>query len=109
MFYLRDVQDAVHWEMLRDLGNKSDEQLRTMAYAGLAEESGEVLGILKRTIRDFDKDKPACSTEHKVEELGDVLWYLAMICIVENVSLERVWEYNRLKLEERYGRQSTET
>ena len=109
MFYLKEVQDAVNWERHRDLSDKSDEQLKVMAYAGLAEEAGEVLGILKREIRNYDKDKAVCTHEHKIEELGDVLWYLALVCITEGIPLEEVWDYNRVKLEARYGRQSKET
>ena len=103
MFVLEDVQDAVTREVLRDLGNKPAETLKSIAYSGLAEEAGEVCGIRKRELRDYEKDKPKYCKEHKIEEIGDVLWYLAMVCMVENIRLEEVWNYNRAKLEERYG------
>lgn len=103
MISLQEVQSIVAHEVRRDMGDKPAESLKVMAYAGLAEEAGEVLGILKREERSFGRDIEACCTTHKIEELGDVLWYLAMVCNVEGISLETVWEHNRTKLEERYG------
>ena len=65
--------------------------------AGLGGETGEVLEILKKSVRDgkFDKD-------HLTEELGDVFYYLTMICTVHKISLREVVDMNIDKLEKRY-------
>ena len=65
---------------------------------GLGGESGEVLDIIKKGLRDqkpIDKD-------HLKEELGDVLWYIANICSAYRWSIEEVIDLNISKLKKRY-------
>lgn len=101
---LKEVQSVIAHEVARDLAPRTDgDGLKTIAYMGLAEEIGEVCGLVKRELRGYSKDLERATKEHFVEELGDVLWYLAMCCAVEGTSLDEIWEYNRKKLEERYG------
>ena len=66
---------------------------------GLGGETGEVLEILKKSVRDNKIDKV-----HLVEELGDVLYYLAMICNYQKISLANVIESNVKKINIRYGK-----
>lgn len=101
---LNDVQVSINHQVCRDLGDKTQEELKNMFFFGLGEETGEVLGIAKRIIRSFEKDISATSREHLIEELGDVLWYLTAICNTCGTSLQEIWDYNVAKLEERYGR-----
>lgn len=69
------------------------------AVCGLTEEAGEVAGLLKRQcFRGQDIPR-----ERWVDELGDVLWYLAATASVLDISLDEVWKYNKHKLEVRYG------
>ena len=70
---------------------------------GLAEEAGEVVGLMKRRIRAYEKDRKKSTFLHFAEELGDVFWYLAACCQVENITLDDIWKVNREKLEARYG------
>lgn len=100
---LLDVQQDVAREVERDLKHIDGGDLNLLAYIGLAEEVGEVMGIVKRMIRQGPKDAERCTREHTVEELGDVLWYLAFVCNQEGITLDELWDYNRKKLEERYG------
>jgi len=68
------------------------------AAAGLAEEAGEVLGLVRKRIfqrRDAGR-------ERFVEELGDVLWCLAITADALGFSLGEVAEANRRKLEQRH-------
>lgn len=102
-FSLSSVQRSVTDEMNRDWSDKTVTDIRMMCYAGLAEETGEVLGIAKRRARKLLKDKEAASSEHLKEELGDILWYLAAVASLNEMSLDEIWELNRVKLEERYG------
>ncbi len=65
---------------------------------GLVGETGEVVDDIKKRIyhgRDI-------SVLHTMEELGDVMWYIANICNVYNISLQEVIDFNVKKLKARY-------
>ena len=66
---------------------------------GLPEEAGEVAGFIKKFVRDgtFDEEK-------LVNELGDVFYYLMMICIYFNIDPHHVVNMNVEKLESRKKR-----
>jgi NTP pyrophosphatase (non-canonical NTP hydrolase) len=69
-------------------------------YLGLAEEAGEVAGLRKRFLRDEGNIEYDIITK----ELGDVLWYLAMIADKYNLSLNDIAYANILKLRDRKER-----
>jgi NTP pyrophosphatase (non-canonical NTP hydrolase) len=73
---------------------------------GLTSEAGEVAGKLKKYIRDDDTSLPLSNKRHDelVSELGDVLWYVAMIAKELNVSLNEVALNNISKLKDRQQR-----
>ena len=77
---------------------------------GLANEAGEVLGKIKKLIRDHDVDFKGNSTisAHKkqelADELGDVLWYIAALSKDLGVSLNTVCHMNHVKLLSRQER-----
>jgi len=75
---------------------------------GLANESGEALGVLKKALRgDYQLTEllQAGSTrEYLVKELGDVLWYLAQVCNDCDIDLEWVARANLAKLQDRQER-----
>lgn len=76
-----------------------DERLLDAA-AGLAEEAGEVLGVVRKHRfqgRPLDRARVA-------EELGDVLWCLATVAHSLGVTLEEVAEANLEKLRRRHPR-----
>lgn len=65
---------------------------------GLAGESGEVLDIVKKWIfheNGLDRD-------HLKKELGDVMWYVAMICESAGFTLDEIMKMNIDKLKSRY-------
>ena len=66
---------------------------------GLAGEAGEVANKVKKVIRDgvFDKDAIA-------SELGDCLWYIAVLARDLNVDLEEIAQENLSKLRGRKER-----
>lgn len=71
---------------------------------GLATESAEFLDALKKAIyygKELDKVNLA-------EEMGDILWYCAIILDELGVSFEEVMEKNIAKLEARYPEKFTE-
>jgi len=73
---------------------------------GLANEAGEVLGKLKKALRDGDPENPFTRevAAAVTDELGDVLWYIA--CLAEDLgtSLQEVAERNYVKLTDRKAR-----
>lgn len=69
-------------------------------YLGLAEESGEVAGLRKRFLRDEGNTNYTTLTK----ELGDVLWYLAMLADRYNIDLDDVAKLNLIKLMDRKKR-----
>lgn len=101
---LQDVQKSIRNQLEHDYPDMDENTRLYMCVAGLAEESGEVAGILKRVFRGFDRDESRTGISNWVLELGDVLWYLVAVCTCLDVPLEYVWEQNCKKLEERYGR-----
>lgn len=63
---------------------------------GLAGEAGEVANNVKKIIRD-NQNKTAAI----VDELGDVLWYIARLADELGVDLSEVVDFNVEKLERR--------
>ena len=75
----------------------ADERLLDAA-AGLAEEAGEVLGVVrKHAFQGRTLDKAALA-----EELGDTLWCLAALSAELGLSLEQVAQDNVEKLRRRH-------
>lgn len=71
-------------------------------FLGLAEEAGEVVGKIAKSMRGDHslEDKK----EEIIKELGDVMWMIALCCCELNVSLEAVQIKNIEKLEDRKRR-----
>ena len=74
------------------------------AAMGLVTEAGEVMDALKKT---KIYGKPFDPVNMK-EEIGDVFWYLAIMCDELGISFEEVWEKNIAKLAKRYPEKFTE-
>ncbi|MFA5095593.1 MAG: nucleoside triphosphate pyrophosphohydrolase family protein [Candidatus Paceibacterota bacterium] len=73
---------------------------------GLGNESGEVMGKIKKWLRG-DDGEGIMSKERKEAlkgELGDVLWYLAVLSHDLDLSLEDIAKYNLDKLQSRKKR-----
>ena len=76
----------------------SRDQALLDAAMGLAEESGEVLGLVrKHAFFGHDLDR-----ERLTKELGDALWCLAAVAATLDLSLGDVAEQNLEKLRRRY-------
>ncbi len=97
---LADVQAEVMRQVqLSDkLSKLSTEELMCFGVTGLNEEAGEVAGLLCREVYK----KQQLPHDKWYEELGDVLWYLAVAAHAAGCSLEQLWDYNVNKLQERY-------
>ena len=71
---------------------------------GLAGEAGEVCEKIKKIMRDQNGEFDQNNVEDLTKELGDVLWYVAMIAAELNLSLASVAEGNIAKLLDRKAR-----
>ena len=102
MTTLNDVQTEIERQLTRDYADRSFSEIKLMLHLGLAEEAGEVAGLMKRVLRNFPKDQERITKENFIDEMGDVLWYLTACCISHETSLEEIWGYNIKKLQKRY-------
>jgi NTP pyrophosphatase (non-canonical NTP hydrolase) len=71
---------------------------------GLANETGELLGVLKKHMRD--EEQPLADMDYEkrltvMKELGDVLWYAAVLAAQLQFDLSSVAEMNLRKLDRR--------
>lgn len=68
------------------------------AIFGMVTESGELMAQLKRAkIHEIELDKA-----NLIEEMGDCMWYLALLCNELGVNFEEVWRKNIAKLKARF-------
>jgi len=68
---------------------------------GLSAEAGEFTEIVKKIIfqgKPWNED----NRDHLITELGDVMWYVAQVCIALNISIDEVVLKNVSKLLKRY-------
>lgn len=68
---------------------------------GLTGEAGEVSNQVKKILRDDNRICTASRRSKIVDELGDVLWYVAMCADELGIDLSEVAGINILKLSER--------
>lgn len=72
---------------------------------GLSGEAGELVGNIKKALRDdagiFTEDR----RKQMFKELGDIAWYLSQLCNELGFQLEDVFSYNLTKLADRQERE----
>lgn len=71
---------------------------------GLTGEAGEVAEKLKKVLRNHNSDFSKLDLDDFKKELGDVLWYLAMLADHFGLSLDDVANTNLAKLADRKKR-----
>ena len=71
---------------------------------GLVGESGEIAEKFKRWVRDLDSDEARIDRTDIAKELGDVLWYVAVLADYLDLSLDDVAAANLAKLASRQRR-----
>lgn len=71
---------------------------------GLAGEAGELANKVKKIFRDDNGQVTKVRKGELISELGDILWYIAMLSEEFGSSLEEVAVMNNKKLKERLAR-----
>lgn len=71
---------------------------------GLVGETGEIAEKAKKIVRDKDSDFSNWDIEDLKKELGDTLWYLAVLADYFDIPLEDVAKLNIAKLADRQQR-----
>jgi NTP pyrophosphatase (non-canonical NTP hydrolase) len=71
---------------------------------GLVGESGEIAEKVKKIIRDHDSDLSKVDVDDLKKELGDVMWYVAVLADYFDIPLDEVGEMNIAKLASRKER-----
>lgn len=71
---------------------------------GLVGESGEVAEKFKKYIRDLDSDITRLDVDDMAKELGDVLWYIAVLADYLGLSFDDIAAKNIAKLADRQAR-----
>jgi len=95
--FQREASSVTQEEWFEQLGSMGQ-----MAFLviGLSQEAGEVQEIYKKWLArgaGLPKD-----LMHLAEELGDVLWHIAVICTLEGLSLTDVMGLSMCKFRKRY-------
>ena len=90
--------------LLEKFKHMPKEELIKYCALGLNEEAGEVAGKIKKSIRDSDGEIDANRVNAIILEMGDVLWYLAIMAHVLDFPLSHIADKNIEKLTDRLNR-----
>lgn len=74
------------------------------AALGLAGEAGEVADKVKKVLRDNSGRFDECKRIEIVKEIGDVMWYCALLANNLGYDLDIIAKMNLVKLEDRQSR-----
>lgn len=71
---------------------------------GLGDEAGEVQAIFKKWVRDNNADITKLDIQNIKKELGDILWYIAVVAHDLQIPLDEIASLNIKKLADRKAR-----
>ncbi len=86
---------------IKELEETSDLHRLLTGAVGMSSEAGEFLEIVKKIIfqgKPYSED----NIRHLKIELGDILWYVAQVCMALDVPLDEICDMNIDKLSKRY-------
>lgn len=101
MMHFNDYQKQA---ITTNLGKEDKFKELMQQVLGLADESGEVLAVFKKWIRDQDADFDKLDKVNIKKELGDILWYIAVVADDLGIELDDIASYNIEKLASRNKR-----
>lgn len=87
-----------------NLARKDQIQELLQQVLGIGDEAGEVLAIFKKWIRDNDANIELLDKKNLAKELGDILWYIAVIADDLDISFDDIAAMNIEKLRSRKER-----
>lgn len=95
------MPDALTFEQYAAMAKRTGQGITLLVAAlGIAGEAGEVADLVKKIEgHGWDLDD---TRWHLAEEIGDLLWYCAMLCELIGLPISGVARRNILKLAERY-------
>lgn len=93
-----DMNEYQKLAMRTRIEGQMDEEALLNGTLGLAGESGEVCDYMKKV---FFQDHPL-DVEIIKEEIGDILWYIALVCTSLQCDMAEIAEMNINKLKLRY-------
>lgn len=96
--------DEYHKAALRTAAPKTKDNELFHLVLGLVGEAGEIAEKFKKLIRDQNTDLTKLDKEDMTKELGDVLWYVAVLADHLDIQLSEVAEKNIAKLASRQAR-----
>ena len=84
----------------------SDDEFKDLAHwvFGITGEAGEIAEKIKKIVRDKDGKIDTTDREEIIKEIGDVLWYLAVLAKHLDVNFDEVGRRNIAKLRSRQSR-----
>lgn len=83
--------------------NTKDETLEYIVLC-ISGEAGEMANVVKKIIRDDDSVLTEDKLNHLIDELGDVMWYVARLLTKLGLPMSEVLERNLEKLSSRKER-----
>lgn len=89
----REENNLLKWSLISYCGH------------GLSGESGELVGNIKKALRDDAGYFTQSRKQKMFKELGDIAWYLSQICNELDFDLERIFSFNLEKLADRQERE----
>ena len=100
---MNDLNDYQRLANATYKGGPAYSHMLTNAALGLCGEAGEVADTVKKVLYPSKPGDGADSLERIVDELGDVLWYVALVATAVGVPLATVAEGNLKKLARRHN------
>jgi NTP pyrophosphatase (non-canonical NTP hydrolase) len=96
--------DEYQTKALRTAADKTKHNELFHLVLGLVGEAGEIAEKLKKVVRDHNSDIAHLDKADITKELGDVLWYVAVLADHFEISLKDVGITNITKLADRQAR-----
>ncbi len=95
-----DMNEYQQKAQVTSQGERGDQNTKMVALLGLSGETGSLLTLYKKALRDGSSFE--LINDRIVEELGDVLWYVADIAAQFGLHLDDVADSNLVKIADRW-------